>query len=107
MSLSSLSLFRKSNPPPQSNDDLWRLWYLGLQSVTLSVSILATPTNQTTTPTPPFSSLTDTPTRESGDDPSLPPRVTIETPPPSEQDQIQVLGVYSNHRVTPRMNESR
>ena len=37
------NVFRKSRQRHQSNsDDLWRLWYLGVQSMTLSVSVLGT-----------------------------------------------------------------
>ena len=33
--------------PPPNNDDLWRTWYMGLQQMTMSVSIIATPTQHT------------------------------------------------------------
>ena len=37
---------------PPNNDDLWRTWYMGLQQMTMSVSIIATPSPTQHTPDP-------------------------------------------------------
>jgi len=49
--------FRRSRRRNQrKNDDLWRMWYLGVQSMTLSVSVMGTngqqQTDEASTPTP-------------------------------------------------------
>ncbi|TRY64095.1 hypothetical protein TCAL_05756 [Tigriopus californicus] len=127
----------------RSSDDLWKMWYHGVQSMTtFSLSTLGTPTQSDIERSEGPSarvlsrSLTKIQSIEmpdlgfSGDDSHYNPKqigVSVtqaslgrvfsdegindaeESPPPSKQEQKDILGVYSNHweSVTPTLRDNR
>ena len=86
----------------QRSDDLWRLWYLGVQSMTLSVSAMTTNPVDGNESTTTSSSMTAGKTNGGEKSPCPPvilelPRIITPLPDGADSDPCEVLGVYSTH----------